>query len=274
LLTAEAVAEGRLVLELRDGGGRKVWSCERAAPLSEGALDDACPVDGALAAGAGSYLFEASLHGAGALRASASQSLPITLEELALEIDVSLAGGDAPRLEELAVRRVLASRPEIRLHREWSATRTDLPLRYTLLNGGRSDTVYAPGMQGIVIGQLEARAGDRWVPHARALLCNAPHGSVPLAPGALAVVEEGHYLGPLRSLPEGRYRMRVRYTLGAPSQPGPTRLLQVYEISDELRIVSDRLEPVEDIRDPFACDPPYRIDGDGVRRIKPECLGT
>jgi hypothetical protein len=265
----------RLAVELRDVGGRVLWRCERIAPISDGALGDWCPLREALKSGthAMHVSFRASAKSA---ESTVSQSFPVTLEELGVEVDIRLSGGekDAVRLEELVVSRVLSAHPEVQLKREWS--NPNAPLRYTLANGSAGHTLHTSGIQGFVMASIDRATDGTWVPHTRGIVCGAAHGAVDIAPGASVFVEEGHFVGPLRPLDEGNYRLRVRYTVSPDpaSAPAPRAVLrQVHEVYDDVRIASDRLEPVEDIRDPFSCDPPFRVDLDGVRHIKPECLG-
>lgn len=268
---AKHLPDERLTVELRETGGRSVWRCERPAPLNEGALTDWCPLRDPLPAG--TYTLSSSLR-ASQKDSTVSQTFPFTLEELALEVDVRLSA--AIQLEELLVTRVLPAQPEVQLKRDWSNPNTSVPLRYSLHNGSPANTLYLSGIQGVVLASLDRADRTGFVTHTRGTVCDAPHGTVTVAPGATAYVEEGHFVGPLRQLDEGSYRMRLRYAIAALQRSNTTpraMLHQVHEIYDEVRITSDRLEPVEDIRDPFSCDPPFRVDLDGVRHIKPECLG-
>jgi hypothetical protein len=268
---AKHVPDERLTVELRETGGRSVWRCERAAPLGEGALTDWCPLRDPLRAG--TYTLSTSLR-VSQKETGVSQTFPLTLDELALEVDVRLTA--AIQLEELLVTRVLPAHPEVQLKRDWTNPNTSVPLRYSLQNGSPTQTLYLSGIQGVVMASLDRADRAGFVTHTRGTVCDAPHGTVTVAPGATAYVEEGHFVGPLRPLDEGSYRTRLRYAI-APLQRAsvtPRAVLhQVHEIYDDVRITSDRLEPVEDIRDPFSCDPPFRVDLDGVRHIKPECLG-
>lgn len=253
----ETTGGDQLEVALRGPSGRALWTCARSGPLGNGRLDGWCPLPAGWAAEHGTYSFSAKRGGE-----TVTRGFPISGDELAIEVAVRVAGDET----EVVVTRVRRAPGHVRLERAFKSWHPELPLRYTLVNGG-TRPIEAEGMKGHVLGALELESGASWVAHGRGVACDVPHGAASIAPGASAPALEGHFVGGLRPFVAGHYRYRLRFREVTPTADGG--VVELFEVRDEIEIAKGTLRP----SDPGAdCDLPFSIDRFGMRRMKLECL--